>query len=483
MILRIRAFTLVAVLFLAALIAHVPASADSVSVLSIQSGHSVILNAPGLERVAVGDGRIAGVVPIGTTQVVINGKTGGHTTVFIWSASGRETYEVTVTEQNLDDLARMLRGTIDEPNVTIVTFNKSIVIKGTVDDQVRFAALAELLSRFDKLLAGYQVVNAVTVAHPLGKLQDEITHLPGARDLRVDTDPKGNVIVSGSVRDRTQAEHVLDGVKGLAGPYLAADGKVIDRLATDLQSQVDMKVYVLEVDKTATTNLGLEQNSIEPTNILPGANGSLIGTTYTLVSTPRLIGAESVNPASNAGNALGIGNIGRLNFLAPTLNLLLTEGHAKLLSSPDLVTLPSQEATFLVGGEIPIPVSNGLGTVSIIYKEFGVRLNVTPTLLGNGAVVSKINPEVSSLDFSNAITISGFTIPALKTSRLSTSVVTQSGESIVLGGLVQRITQKNVQKIPLLGDIPILGQLFRDTNYQKQDTDVIFVLTPTILTR
>ena len=367
----------------------------------------------------------------------------------------------------------MLRGTIDEPDVQIVTFNKSLVLKGTVEDQVRYANLTELLARFDKLLTGYQVVNAVTVSHPLGKLQDEINRLPGARDLRVDTDPKGNVIVSGSVRDRTQAEHVLDGVKGLAGPYLAADGKVIDRLATDLQSQVDMKVYVLEVDKTATSNLGLQENSLEPSSV---GNG---GGSYTLVSTPRIIGTEPLNGVP----VLNVGNISRLSFLAPTLNLLLTQGHAKLLSAPDLVTLPNQEATFLVGGEIPIPVSNGLGTVTITYKEFGVRLNVTPTLLGNGAVVSKINPEVSSLDLANAITINGFVVPALKTSRLSTTVVTQSGEGIVLGGLVQRITQKNVQKIPLLGDIPILGKLFQDTNYQKQDTDVVFVLTPTILTR
>jgi len=474
MINRIRAFALAAVLAIGLLASGVPAAAGDLSVLSIQSGHSVILNTPGLERVAVGDGRIAGVVPIGTMQVVINGKSGGHTTVFVWTSSGRTTYEITVTEQNLDDLARMLRGTIDEPNVQIVTFNRSLVLKGTVDDQVRFASLTELLSRFDKLLAGYQVVDAVTVAHPLGRLQDEINRLPGARDLRVDTDPKGNVIVSGSVRDTTQAEHVLDGVKGLAGPYLAADGKVVDRLQTDLQSQVDMKVYVLEVDRTAISNLGLQANSLEPNSLSTSGQ-----TTYNLTSTPRLVAVENPNTTNN----IGLGSLSRLTFLAPTLNLLLQEGHAKLLSSPDLVTLPNQEATFLVGGEIPIPISNGLGTVSVNYKEFGVRLNVTPTLLGNGAVVSKINPEVSSLDFANAITINGFVIPALKTSRLSTSVVTQSGESIVLGGLVQRITQKNVQKVPVLGDIPILGQLFRDVNYQRQDSDVVFVLTPTILTR
>jgi len=112
-----------------------------------------------------------------------------------------------------------------------------------------------------------------------------------------------------------------------------------------------------------------------------------------------------------------------------------------------------------------------------------VRLNVTPTILGNGGVEAKIAPEVSSLDFADGIAINGFTIPALKVSRLTTDVVTNNGESIVMGGLLQHIEQKNVTKIPLLGDIPILGELFRSVAYQKTDTDVVFVMTPTIVTK
>ena len=147
------------------------------------------------------------------------------------------------------------------------------------------------------------------------------------------------------------------------------------------------------------------------------------------------------------------------------------------------MTLPGQEATFLVGGQIPIPVSQGLGAISIEYKDYGVNLKVTPTLLGNGSVQTKINPEISDLDFSNGVTLNGYVIPALKVSKLSTNVITQSGESIVLGGLLRRMEQKNVTKIPLLGDLPILGKLFRSTAYQQADTDVVFVMTPTILSR
>jgi pilus assembly protein CpaC len=108
---------------------------------------------------------------------------------------------------------------------------------------------------------------------------------------------------------------------------------------------------------------------------------------------------------------------------------------------------------------------------------------VTPTLLGNGAVEAKVSPNISDLDFSNAVTENGFVIPALRTSTLSTDVITQPGESIIMGGLLRRIETRTINKIPLLGDIPILGQLFRSTSYQNQQSDVVFVMTPEVITR
>jgi pilus assembly protein CpaC len=154
-----------------------------------------------------------------------------------------------------------------------------------------------------------------------------------------------------------------------------------------------------------------------------------------------------------------------------------------MLSSPDLVTLPGHEASFLVGGEIPIPVAQGLGQVTITFKDYGVQLKVTPTLLGDGSVESVIAPVVSTLDFTDGVTLNGFVVPALKTSQLSTDVITKAGESIVLGGLLQHIESRNIDKIPILGDLPIIGKLFRSTRYQNQQSDVVFVMTPTILTR
>ena len=471
---------------LALLSGSVPATADAVEILSIQTGHSFILNAAGLSRVAVGDGRIAGVVPVGTTQLVINGKTPGHTTIFVWTGSMRTTYEVTVTEQSFDDIAKVLRAAINEPNVQVVAFNANLIVRGTVADSAAFSHLTDVLDRFKgvKFSSGPGgngvIVNAVSVTKPMGNIQDELASFPGAHGLRVDPDSKGNVVLSGNVRDQAESQKVLDRIKGLAGPYLASDGKVVNRLTLDQTSQVDIKVYVLEVDNTAQSSLGLRLNTGTNTSVTSATGATTQA--FTISNSPALTAVESPR-VTQGNNPFLFGPFARISLLAPTLDLLIQEGHAKLLSSPNLVSQPGQEATFLVGGEIPIPISNGLGTVSITYKEFGVKLNVTPTILGNGSVEAKISPEISDLDFADGITLNGFTVPALKTSKLSTDVITRDGESIVMGGLLRRIESKNVQKIPLLGSLPILGQLFRSTTYQKAESDVIFVMTPTVVNR
>ncbi|HLI96732.1 MAG TPA: pilus assembly protein N-terminal domain-containing protein [Candidatus Baltobacteraceae bacterium] len=468
---RTRLFGLLLGTAVAVLSATAPAPAEMVSLLSVQSGHSVLLQTPGLLRVAVGDERIAGVLPIGTSQLVVNGKAPGHTTVFVWLGGHRETYEVTVTEQSMDDLAQMLRTSIADSDVQVISFRDSIVVRGTVADGAQFNTLSDILGRFDNYAKQEKtsIVNAVTVAHPLGDLQKDIASIPGADAIRVDPDGKGNVIVSGHVHDPQTAQAILERAKGLAGPYLAADGKLLDRISTDTTSQIDIKVYVLEVDHTAMNDLGVQ---LQSAIFHPDGTYTLAGPNFPVVESPQ-----------TNGHALNVGPFFRSITLAPTLNLLMTEGHARMLSSPDLVTLPGNKATFLVGGSIPIPVSTGLGQVSISYEPYGVQLNVTPTLLGNGAVEAEITPDISNLDFQDGVNENGFVVPALKESKISTDIITQPGESIIMGGMVQRIQSRFINKIPVLGDIPILGQLFRSTQYQNQQSDVVFVMTPTVITR
>lgn len=451
-----------------------PASADQISLLSIQSGHSVLLKAEGLTRVAVGDGRIAGAVPVGTSQVVINGKEPGHTTVFVWAGGRRMTYEITVTQQQLDDVSQMLRSAISAPGVEVVSFDHSIVVRGTVSDGAQFQQINDIVDRFQPILKAQQavLVNAVTISQNLSNLQRSIANIPGATDIRVDPDGKGNVIVSGNATDAVTAQAILDRARGLAGPYLASNGQLIDRINSIANNQIDIKVYVLEVDKTAQSNLGLSLYGATPVQgqIAP----SLGPPSFPFIETPSLPGS---------GLGFTIRPFYRVTTLAPTLNLLMQEGHAKILSSPDIVTSPGAKASFLVGGQIPVVTSTGLGAVNVEYKDYGVQLNVTPNILGNGSVHAVIAPSISDLDYANAVIVSGFTIPALKVSQLSTDVITRPGESLLMGGLVRRVELRTVSKIPLLSAIPILGKLFTSTQYQHNESDVVFVMTPEIITR
>lgn len=444
--------------------------------LTVRTGQSIILQTPGLTRVAVGDAKIAGVVPIGTREIVINGKSSGRTTLFVWTNTTRRDFVVAVSEQALDDLRRMLQSAISIPGVRVDEFANSVVLNGTVSNGDDLIQIADIVARFAPLAASnkYSVVDAVTVAHPMAGLANLLVSNPATANVTVERDANGGIIVSGIVPDRTTAEMVLANVKAVGGPLLASDGKVIDRLQTATTSQVDIKVYVLEIDDTGLKNLGIDLQAATYGSTAAG-------------STPTFSLGQAIFPivesATAIGKALTIGAFFRTTTLAPTLNLIINSGHAKILSSPDLVTLPGHKADFLVGGEIPIPISTGPQQIAIDYKEYGVKLEVTPTILGNGNVDTLITPEVSDLDFADGVTLNGFVVPALKTSKLSTDVITKDGESIVMGGLLSRMEQRTINKIPLLGDLPILGPLFRSTSYQTAKTDVVFVMTPTILTR
>jgi len=148
------------------------------------------------------------------------------------------------------------------------------------------------------------------------------------------------------------------------------------------------------------------------------------------------------------------------------------------LAEPTLMTLSGQEARFLAGGEFPIPVAQRADTITIEFKTFGVGLVFTPTVLGEDKISLRVAPEVSELDFSNAVSFAGFRIPALTTRRASTVIELASGQSFAIAGLLQESVREAVSKYPVLGDIPILGNLFRSSSFQKSETELIIIVTP-----
>lgn len=458
-----------------------PRSAFAVEVgrIDMKTGASRVLRIQNVNRIAVGDSSIVGVLPLpGKAQILINARRSGRTTLLVWTGSGQgveHDYEINVTTDELEVLAQMVRSTMRNPDISTEVFGRSIMVRGTVADGSALQQVTDVLARFEPVVKqdGATLVNTVVLAHPLGDLQAEIASNPAMKGIRADPDGQGNVIVSGRVKDETQHQAVLSEIRGKAGRFLAVKGQIVDRLASETTSQINVKVRILEIDDTGLSQLGTR------------LQGAVVSTDSSGRQTIAYGPAQFpiVETGARASSPFQVGPFFRTAFLAPTLDLMIQTGHAKILSEPNLTTIPGQDATFLVGGEIPVPQAAGLGQISIVYQNYGVQLKINPNILGNGDIGTKIEPEVSDLDFQDGIQVNGFTIPALKVSKISTNLITSPGESIVMGGMLRRVEQRTIEKIPLLSQLPILGRLFQDVRYQRGETNVIFVMTPQVITK
>ncbi len=217
---------------------------------------------------------------------------------------------------------------------------------------------------------------------------------------------------------------------------------------------------------TSMTNLNRNMTSVTA----PGILSNTVGNTGSIASSQAL---------STGINALFGGVTGGI-FWAAFFDLLKQQGLGRILAEPNLVATSGQEASFLAGGEFPIPVPSGLGTISIEYKKYGVGLVFTPTVLDNNKVSLRINPEVSELDFTSQTTVvvQGFVVPALRVRRTSTTVEMKDGQTLAMAGLLSDQHRTIVNKYPLVGDLPVLGTLFRSKNFQKSETELVILVTP-----
>lgn len=446
--------------------------------IDMQTGGSRVITVPGVVRVAVGDPAILGVLPLpGKTQLLLNARKAGRTSLIVWVGSGagiERDYQVTVTMDGVEALAQMIRSTLRTKDVRAEVFGRAVMVKGAVADGSVLQGVSDVLARFEPVAKqeNATIINTVVLARPLGELQAGITSSPELGSVRADPDGVGNVIVSGRVRDETQRQLALREIRGRAGRFLSAKGEIIDRLTTELQTQINVKVRILEIDDTGLSQLGAR---LQSGTVSADSNGRQ-SVTLGPPAFPLIEGRTKQTPFE-------LGPFFRTILLAPTIDLMVQTGHARLLSEPNLTTTPGQEATFLVGGQIPIPQGAGLGQISIVYQNYGVQLKINPTVLSNGDIETKIAPEVSDLDFQDGVLVGGFAIPALKTSRISTNLITAAGESIVMGGMLRHIEQRTIEKIPLLSQLPFFGKLFQSVRYQRGETNVIFVMTPQLIVR
>jgi pilus assembly protein CpaC len=173
----------------------------------------------------------------------------------------------------------------------------------------------------------------------------------------------------------------------------------------------------------------------------------------------------------------GSGKLFGLDLLG-SLDLAETDGLVTILAEPNLTALSGETASFLAGGEFPIPISQGNQSISIEYKQYGVGLAFTPVVLADGRISMRVRPEVSQLSDAGAVKLGGYTVPALTTRRAETTVELGSGQSLMIGGLLSNTTNNSIDKAPFLGDLPIIGSLFRSTQFKRDETELVIIVTP-----
>jgi pilus assembly protein CpaC len=287
------------------------------------------------------------------------------------------------------------------------------------------------------------------------------------------------VILSGRVSSAAVADKILEVVKGAAP-------KVTSMMEVPVAptGEILLQVKFADVSRTWESQLGINILS------LPGAKN--IGTISTQQFSPPNLTGTSVGGTGSSGTQIGLSNL--LNFFifrpdidfAATIQALEDNNVLQILAEPNLMTESGKQASFLAGGQFPYPVlqgstGGGFAGITIQFKEFGVRLDFTPTLTPDGLIHLKVRPEVSALDFSNALTIQGFLIPALTTDRAESEMVLRDGQSFAIAGLLDNRVTDEFSKIPWIGDVPVLGKLFQSRSLTKSKNELLIVVTPRIV--
>lgn len=397
---------------------------DSTNELSVAVGKAVLVDcAQPIQRVAIGLGDIAEATAVSPTEIMIEGKAAGETSLILWDIrGGRQFFNVTVrplstiSSDNLDAVRRELRSELPGEAIKVSYSNNSIFLRGTVSDLT-------------------ESTRAVQIAATAGKVVNLL-------DISV---PKAD-------------------------------------------PQILLKVRFASVDRSRALSMGI--------NLFNLGLGNAFGGVSTGQFNPPAISKGGTASGGSGfaqpnGGAAAFTDEGNLVAFFPGLGVgaslkdLLQKGVVQVLAEPNVMAADGKEASFLAGGEYPYPVvsgtSGGTAAVSIEFKEYGIRLNFIPTITPRGTIRLQVAPEVSALDYTNEVQISGFVVPGITTRRVNTEVELADGESFMIGGLLDKSLNDTFDKIPFIGDIPILGKLFQSELKTKNDTELIVIVTPEIV--
>jgi len=389
----------------------VPVS-DSTNEVAVAVGKTLLIDtARPIARVAVGLGEIAEATAVSPTEILVNGKAAGETSLIIWDRrGGRQFFNVTVrasaavTTDNLDSIRRELAIELPGQPLKVTSENSRIFLRGTVKDLDASARAVEIAG------TGGKVINLLNVDVPAS------------------------------------------------------------------EPQILLKVRFASVDRSKEIQLGLNP-------ISSGFGNTLAGITTNQYSAPTVTAGSAGTPASvTLGNSLNLFAFFPGLNIGATLEALESKGVVQTLAEPNVMAVNGKEASFLAGGEYPFPMaqasSGGQAAITIMFKEYGIRLNFIPTITPRGTLRLQVAPEVSALDFAHSVQISGFDVPAITSRKVKTEVELQDGQSFVIGGLLDNEETETFQKIPFLGDIPILGKLFQSMDRKKTNTELIVIVTP-----
>jgi len=397
-------------------------------VLSIGKGQ--LVNVPGtMSDVFVADENVADVQIKSQRQLYVFGKAGGETTIYASNARGDVIFSANIrVGSNIGSIDQMMALAMPDAKINVSTMGTSTV-----------------------LLTG-------TVAAP---------------------------------EDAAEAERLVQA-------FLGENANVITRLKTATPLQVNLQVKFAEVSRSLLREVGGNLQMADATGgfrfgvgtgrAISGPNGQAfsyggplgVGNNVAQTSITLPDGTQLVGPSVNSAGGTSLAGLGRLFGLDMLGAMDLSErlGLVTTLSQPNLTALSGETATFLAGGEFPIPIAQGLGQVTVQFREFGVSLAYTPTVLSNGRISLRVRPEVSELSSQGAITLNGFQVPGLTTRRTETTVELGSGQSFMIAGLMSSSSQKAIEKAPGLGDVPILGNLFRSREFRRGETELVIVVTP-----
>jgi len=404
---------------------HLPVS-DSADEVSVAVGKSVLIDLTRpIKRVAIGSPAVAEALVINRYEVMVNGKAAGDTNLILWDTFGnRQFYTVAV-----------------HPAVT------------HSDDQLE------------------------------GIRRELHTELPDT-NLRVSSDGT-NVFLRGTVKDLASAERAVK--------IASTVGKVINLLnvvVPEADTQILLKVHFASIDRSKAKELGASLLSTGALNTY-----GVLGTgQFSTASSSSSSSSSSTTTTSSSSNSLTFSSILNLFVQNPgnlpisaNIQALEKKGVAEVLAEPNIVAANGKQASFLAGGEYPFPMVQSSGSnssstsVSIQFKEYGIRLNFIPTITPRGTIRLQVAPEVSALDFADAVTISGFTVPAISSRKVNTEVELSSGETFVISGLLDNRESETFEKIPFIGSLPVLGKFFQSKSTSRSNTELIVTVTPEIV--